>query len=254
MYYGLWGTIAEIRGLNTNLPGQQIVRYLTGKNAAVHGIDDAFREKGSMPSDFSNLVAAPGIKDLDRAAARNTLFQKTMGLANSDFANKMNSAWSFLTLAGPRYSIRNAGEDLMVNLAIGMSPWGIAKNRMLSTRINTYLQAAKKVEGTTNWANNPLGFVMRIANKKEVDKYTTELTQLKNKFDVGQAELASLRKELSLANESKNTGLADALKVKITDIEKSLQGGLTTQAREIFASALTSGRVNAGVVNSALSQ
>jgi hypothetical protein len=244
MYYGLWGTIAEIRGLNTNLPGQQIVRYLTGKNAAIHGIDDAFREKGSMPSDFSNLVAAPGIKDLDRAAARNTLFQKTMGLANSDLANKMNSAWSFLTLAGPRYAVRNAGEDLMVNLAIGMSPWGLAKNRMLSTRINTYLQAVNKVEGSAKLSNNALGSIMRIANRKEVDKYVGELTQLKNKFDVGQSELASLRKELSAANEAKNIGLADGLTKQINEIEKNLVGGVTTQAREIFASALTSGRVN----------
>jgi hypothetical protein len=244
MYYGLWGTIAEIRGLNTNLPGQQIVRYLTGKNPAIHGLDDPFREKGSMPSDFSNLVAAPGIKDLDRAAARNTLFQKTMGLANSDFANRMNSAWSFLTLAGPRYALRNAGEDLMVNLAIGMSPWGLAKNRMLSTRINTYLQAVNKVEGTNSISNNALGSIMRIANRKEVDKYVGELTQLKKKFDVGQAELSSLRKELSNATQAKNTGLADGLAKQIKEIEKNLAGGITTQAREIFASALTSGRLN----------
>ncbi len=244
MYYGLWGTIAEIRGLNTNLPGQQIVRYLTGKNAAIHGIDDAFREKGSMPSDFSNLVAAPGINDLDMAAARNTLFQKAIGLANSDFANKMTSAWSFLTLAGPRYALRNAGEDLMVNLAIGMSPWGLAKNRMLSTRINTYLQAVNIVEGTSSISNNALGSIMRIANKKEVDTYVAELTQLKNKFDTGQAELAALRKELATAKEAKNVGLADSLTKKINEIEKTLTGGVTTQAREIFASALTSGRLN----------
>jgi hypothetical protein len=244
MYYGLWGTIAEIRGLNTNQPGQQIVRYLTGKNQAIHGLDDAYREKGSMPSDFNNLVAAPGIKDLDRAAARNTLFQKTMGLANSDFANRMTSAWSFLTLAGPRYALRNAGEDLMVNLAIGMSPWGLAKNRMLSTRINTYLQAVNKVEGTNTISNNALGSIMRMANRKEVDTYVAQLTQLKNKFDNGQAELATLRKELATANEAKNVGLADGLTKKINEVEKTLTGGITTQARQIFADALTSGRLN----------
>ena len=244
MYYGLWGTIAEIRGLNTNLPGQQIVRYLTGKNAAIHGLDDAYREKGSMPTDFNNLVAAPGIKDLDRAAARNTLFQKTMGLANSDFANKMNSAWSFLTLAGPRYALRNASEDLMVNLAIGMSPWGIAKNRMLSTRINTYLQAVKKVEGSDTWFNNPLGIVMRIANKKEIDKTAGELTALKSKFDTGKAELALLRKDLNSAKKTEDAAKITEIESQIASLEKSLEGGITTQAREIFASALTSGRLN----------
>lgn len=244
MYYGLWGTIAEIRGLNTNLPGQQIVRYLTGKNLAIHGLDDAYREKGSMPTDFSNLVAAPGIKDLDRAAARNTLFQKTMGLANSDLANRMNSAWSFLTLAGPRYAIRNAGEDLMVNLAIGMSPWGLAKNRMLSTRINTYLQAAKDAEGSFNWYDNPLGVVMRLVNKKEIEKTTGDLVALKLKFEKGQAELVSLRRELSEAQANKDVAYTAEITDKIKELEDELKGGITGQAREIFADTLTSGRLN----------
>ncbi len=31
MFYGLWSTIADIRGLNTTEPGQLIVRRLTGK-------------------------------------------------------------------------------------------------------------------------------------------------------------------------------------------------------------------------------
>jgi hypothetical protein len=139
IYYGLWGTIAEVRGLNTTAPGQQIVRYLTGKGQALYGLDDAYREIGALPSDFSNFVSAPSLTDLDRIAARNTLFQKLMGVPNTQFVEKATSAWSFLTLAGPRYAIRNAGEDLMMNLAIGKSPWGIAKNAFLSNRINTYI-------------------------------------------------------------------------------------------------------------------
>jgi hypothetical protein len=37
----------------------------------------------------------------------------------------MTAGWSFLTLAGPRYALRNATEDLMVNLAIGETAWGL---------------------------------------------------------------------------------------------------------------------------------
>ena len=120
-YYGLWSTIAEVRGLNTTLPGQALTRYLTGKGNTIHSVssaDDAFANKGAIPSDFNNFVSVPSLNDLDMAAARNTIAQKFIGIANSDLASKATSAWSFLTLAGPRYALRNAGEDLMVNLCL----------------------------------------------------------------------------------------------------------------------------------------
>jgi hypothetical protein len=245
VYYGLWSTISELRGLNTNLPGQALVRQMTGKVKSIHSInkaDDAFPEMGSLPSDFNNFVAVPTLADLDRAAARNGLFQKMIGVANGDLASRMTSAWSFLTLAGPRYALRNAGEDLMVNLAIGQSPWGLAKSRVLSTRINTYLQAVKKVEGKKSWSDNPLGSVMRIVNRKDVDKYTQELTALSNKFDEGKASLIALKKELSTL--TKDTPEYAAKSAQIQAINKELAGGITAQAREIFARSLSEGRLN----------
>ena len=245
VYYGLWKTIAEVRGLNTTLPGQAITRYLTGKGATIHSVsaaDDAFRDKGAIPSDFNQFVSVPTLQDLDRAAARNTLAQKFIGIANSDFATKATSAWSFLTLAGPRYAIRNAGEDLMVNLAIGVSPWGLAKSRMLETRVNTYLAAAQKVEGgKNNWANNPLGAAMRLVNRKEVDKYVGELNAIKSKFEEAKTVLPKLRKELAAATDP--IDISD-LELRIKEVEYGLRGGATQQAREVFAGALTSGRVN----------
>ena len=242
VYYGLWKTISEIRGLNTTQPGQQITRYLTGKTNAIFGLDDAFRDKGALPSDFSNFVSAPSLKDLDRAAGRNAFFQKVMGVANSDLASQMTNAWSFLTLAGPRYAIRNAGEDLMVNLAIGESAWGIAKNRVLSNRINTFLAAAQKAEGKVDWANNPLGIAMRLVNKKDVDRYAEELTQLKNKFDTAQTTIADLNKKIkALPKGHADIAVYDA---EIARLTKSMQGGITQQSREIFARALTEGRIN----------
>jgi hypothetical protein len=245
VYYGLWSTISELRGLNTNLPGQALVRQMTGKVKSIHSInksDDAFSEMGSLPSDFNNFVAVPTLVDLDRAASRNGLFQKMIGVANGDLASRMTSAWSFLTLAGPRYAIRNAGEDLMVNLAIGQSPWGLAKSRVLSTRINTYLQAVKKVEGKKSWSDNPLGFVMRIVNRKDVDKYTNELTALSNKFDEGKKSLVALKDELGRL--TKDTPEYAAKLAQIQVINKDLAGGITTQAREIFARSLSEGRLN----------
>jgi hypothetical protein len=241
VYYGLWGTVAEVRGLNTTLPGQQLVRYLTGKNQALFGLDDAYRDKGVLPSDFSPLASAPSLRDLDRAAGRNALFQKMMGIPNTQLAEQAVSAWSFLTLAGPRYALRNAGEDLMMNLAIGESVWGVAKNRVLSTRINTYLAAAMKAEGKVKWSENPLGFAMRLVNKNEVDDIAKELTTLKTNFDNASSELSKLR---TLLSKTKDPIDISDIELKIKELEYVTRGGLTKQTREIFARTLTTGKVN----------
>jgi hypothetical protein len=245
VYYGLWETIAEIRGLKTTLPGQAIIRTQLGKGQSVHSVSksiDAYPEKGAIPSDFNPFVSVPTLTDLDRAASRNTLTQKLIGMANSDFASKMVGAWSFLTLAGPRYALRNAGEDLMVNLAIGRTPWGIANSRMLETRVNTYLAAAQRVEGgKVNWANNPLGLAMRFANRKEVDYYVGELTKIKNTFETAKNELPVLKAKLATTTD---TTEITTIESKIADLENTLKGSMAEQAREVFASALTSGRLN----------
>ena len=246
VYYGLWSTIAEVRGLNTTLPGQAITRYLTGKGNTIHSVssaDDAFANKGAIPSDFNNFVSVPSLGDLDIAAARNTISQKFIGVANSDLASKATSAWSFLTLAGPRYALRNAGEDLMVNLAIGVSPWGMAKSRMLSTRVNTYLAAAQKLEnGTTNWANNPLGLAMRLINRKEIDATTAKLTQIEKTFNASKERIATINKELKAVD--KNAPAYKVLKDELDTLSKEVSGGMVKQARQVFAETLTSGRLN----------
>jgi hypothetical protein len=243
VYYGLWGTVSEVRGLNATQPGQQLVRYLTGKSQALYGIDDAFRDKAVLPSEFTPLASAPSLKDLDRASGRNGLFQKLMGIPNTQLAEQTVSAWSFLTLAGPRYALRNAGEDLMMNLAIGQSPWGLAKNRLLSTRINTYVAAVKKAEGTgkLKWSENPLGIAMRLVNKNEVDDIAQELTTLKTTFDNATSELSKLRTKLS---KTKDPIDVSDIELRIKELEYVTKGGLTNQTREIFARTLTQGKVN----------
>ncbi len=66
-----------------------------------------------------------------------TIARKVLGTANSKWVEDITGIWSFLTLAGPRYAIRNAGEDLMVALAMGKSPWGLVKQKYTATRLNS---------------------------------------------------------------------------------------------------------------------
>jgi len=182
IFYGLQSTIADIRGLNVTKEGQPIARALQGKAEPKFALTDAKtgynpaalpsgEQVGLILSDMSDFVTTLSVRDIDRASARSGLIQRMLGVAHSDWVDKMTSGWSFLTLAGPRYAIRNASEDLMVHLAIGESPFGLVKGRMLSTRLRTAQQMEKGLSKADKIAANPLGGVMRFVNRKEAKAY-----------------------------------------------------------------------------------
>ena len=212
MYDGIWGTIADFRGINLSEPGQKVVRLATrkekpsfalnvnGRNPSVPaGSDESI---ALAATDLSSWVSAPSLVDVDRLAAKNTLVQKIMGLSHTQFVEKTTSAWVFLTLAGPRYALRNATEDLMVNLAIGKNPWGIPVAKHLSTRFRTAMQPAKGLSKWEGRAEDPLGVIMRIVNKSESQKYGAKMQEIRER------------------------------------------GGDIEEIREVFAQALTEGKMN----------
>ena len=254
VFYGLWSTIADARGLNATEPGQIIVRRLTNKGNAKfavtrNGENPALLENGEqvglIVSDLSPMVTAPNIVDIDRAATRSTLIQKMFGFANKDWVDRMTGAWSFLTLAGPRYALRNATEDLMVNIAIGQSPWGIAKSRLLSTRLNTARTMPKGLskEGliSEKRASNPLGIVLRFVNKAESDKFAAELSTLDDRIATGNKQISKLRKELKIEQDPIRQA---TLKSQIESIRQGTKGGSVYQTRVIMARALNEGKLN----------
>jgi len=191
MYSGIWGTIADFRGINLGKTGQNIERLATGKEKPSFALTVNGRNP-SVPAgsdesialvatDLNSWVSAPTLVDVDRLAARNTYLQKLMGFSHSEFVEKTTSMWVFATLAGPRYALRNATEDLMVNLAIGKNPWGIPVARHLSTRLRTAQQPAK---GLTKWegrAEDPLGVIMRMVNKSESQKYGQKMQEIRER-------------------------------------------------------------------------
>jgi hypothetical protein len=241
MFYGLWSNIAEIRGLNTTEAGQIIVRRLTGKGDAkfaVSRLGEKDEGVGAILSDFNTSVSAPNIVDIDRAAVRSGFINRALGTANKEWVDKMTGYWSFLTLAGPRYAIRNATEDLMVHLAIGGSPWGLAKSRYLSTRINTAFEAARKSGGMSE---NPLGSVMRFLNKKEAVKYEAQIAKIDSDIVEARAAISVKIKELE---ETTDEATKTILKNEIQELRRTSSRNVVEETRRIMATALTSGRVN----------
>ena len=242
IFYGLWKTIAEVRGLQATEPGQLIVRRLTEKGGMKFATSrvDEFSDLAIFPSEMNQFASAPSLVDLDRAAFRGTFIKKMLGVGNSSWVEKMTSGWSFLTLAGPRYALRNATEDLMVNLALGKSVWGLTKDRYLATRLNTAFKEVEGATGAEKWANHPLGLMMRFVNKGQHEKYIDEINALEPKITSAKNEIASLNAIVAGSTKKREV---DAAKARISELTKDIEGGVVGQTRQILARALTEGRM-----------
>jgi hypothetical protein len=240
---GIMANISDIRGINTTEPTQSVGRIMAGKGKSkFDNNDDALDEVGAFATDFTSVVTVPSLRDIDRLTARSTIGQKIIGpIANSTFLEKTVGYWSFLTLAGPRYALRNSVEDLMISLAIGVSPWGVASSRRLTTRVLTSLQEARGAGAFENLANSPLGVVMRIVNKDEAVRYADEIKALDVKLTANKAEIKELRKTIE---SSADEATINAARNRISALRQETDVDVVRQTREIMASALTRGRVN----------
>lgn len=240
---GLMDNITDIRGINTTEPTQQVGRLMAGKGKVkFDNTGGDLDSVGAFATDFNSKVTVPTLVDIDRLTARSTLGQKLLGpIANNEFLERTVGMWSFLTLAGPRYAIRNSIEDLMVNLAIGETPWGLATSRRLTTRVLTSLQSASKTGGLEGLANSPLGTVMRILNKDEAQRYGNEILELDKVLVTNKAEIKRLRKVIE---DSTDEATIAASRNQIAKLRKETDIDVVRKTREIMASALTQGRVN----------
>jgi hypothetical protein len=246
IYQALLKQTNNSRGLDLTDTGNTVSRAYAKKGDVRYGLGDGeLSRKALLPSEMNTTVSAPSLTDLDILAGKSTIAKFVMGTANSKWVETMTNGWSFLTLAGPRYAIRNAGEDLMVSLAMGTSPWGLAKQRYTATRLNTALQSVKGLDKLEKVAANPLGVMLRFINKKEAEVNATRIKAIDKKIVEGREELFQLKKELG----SMNVLTFDAKKVKsintrIAELEDEIQGGVAGQTRKILAESLSKGKID----------
>jgi hypothetical protein len=227
IFYGLQGTILDLRGAGATKEAREIAQRAQGKTNAIYAArnPDGYNPSvlpdgesiGLIPSDFSNFVTTLSVRDIDRLSARSGFIQRAFGIGHSDWVEKMTSLWSFGTLAGPRYALRNATEDLLVHLAIGESPWGLITGRSLSTRLRTARGFEKGLTKGQKVAANPLGGVMRFVNKKEADNYAKQIDDAKGDIKVIREITARALNEGKLARFNARVGLG-----KISQEERDL--------------------------------
>jgi len=160
---GVFNTVAEIRGLNKVPGGKNVLDKLANssreqlfaprilvrdaKGKPVLNDDGTYRY--FEPSSFNDQqfaifdfqlasgMTVPKIQDLDGIVDRYQVASRIMSWSHKPWAENLTSGWSFLTLAGPRFAVRNSIEDLMVHLAVGDSIWGLAAGKRLSTKLRT---------------------------------------------------------------------------------------------------------------------
>ena len=184
IFKGIWTTLAEIKGWNKSSAGlkqldQQFTRVQQYAPTIIPKIKNESGElvdgKAYNPASFageqlavldwqlSSGLRVPSILELDSYVAKDALTARMFGPNYKKWMDKVTSYWVFGTLAGPRFVIRNATEDLLVHAAIGDSPFGILAGRQFTARLGVAGDEGK------------LGVIARLARRKDMIKYKAEL-------------------------------------------------------------------------------
>jgi len=206
IFTGLWNTVAEVRGVSKSASGKTYMDEFAGKglekkyaaDIVVDGVNKGNpaqfgdQQLALFPYQLSSAIAVPKIVDLDRLAVRSGVIGWIMGISHQRWVDKLLSGWVIGTLAGPRFAVRNATEDLMAHMAIGSSPWGIATGRAFSTRIraskgitgeNTLKEVGKKAL-TLDQEVGELGVINKLIRRGEIRRYSTLLQAAKTPDEV----------------------------------------------------------------------
>ena len=258
IFIGLWNTVAEVRGVSKSAEGKSFVNEFAGRGLDKMYAADIVRngENVGNPANFdgqqmalfpyqlSSGIAVPSVQDLDRLSARSGLINRILGLSHQRWADKLTSGWVLGTLAGPRFAIRNATEDLMLHLAIGDSTWGIVKGRFLSTRLriargisaDETTKATLKRTAKLDVEAGELGVINKFVRKDELSKYSEKLAEAKDVQEVREVFAESvLENKLAykldpqgaeyLADIAKYGNLDDTLAVVSEGGKNALRGG-----------------------------
>jgi hypothetical protein len=188
---GVYNTVAEIRGLNKT-PGMNNLlddlarsgreqlfapRILLRDKDGKPVLDELGEKTYLNPSEFNNQqfaifdyqlatgMSVPKVQDLDAIVGKAQVMGRIMGWSHTKWAQDLTSAWSFLTLAGPRFAVRNSIEDLMVHLAVGDGAFGVVAGRRLSTKIRL------------GQGGDTLGVINKLVMKKDRALYQAKLAE-----------------------------------------------------------------------------
>lgn len=252
---GLWNTIFSSRGVRKGDPGKSFMEQFAGNGLQKQYAPDIVinGQRVGNPSEFggeqmalfpyqlSTSMVIPSVVDLDRLTARQGLISKLVGVSHNKWVDKITSGWSFLTLAGPRFAIRNTIEDDMFFLARGRNPWDMVKGRLWSTRIRVGKgvsgedTALQKLKDTVflNSQQGELGAINKFLKADELEEFAGKIAAAANENEV-RAVMAEavLRRKLAYKLDDKAAEIiADVAKYGeldnlLADVSEGAKNGL----------------------------
>jgi hypothetical protein len=247
---GLWNTIFTTRGVKKGDPGKSFMEEFAGKGlekryAADIVVDGerlgnpaefAGEQVALFPYQLSTSMVIPSVVDLDRLTARQGVISRLVGVSHNRWADKITSGWSFLTLAGPRFAIRNAIEDDMFFLARGRNPWDLVKGNLWSTRVRvgkganilnpdgttkTALQKLKDV-AFLNVESGEVGVINKFVLADELEEFAVKVANANSEDEVrGVMAEAVMRRKLGYKLDPEGTKIIADL-AKYGDLDNLL--------------------------------
>jgi hypothetical protein len=209
---GLWNTIFSSRGVRKGDPGKSFMDEFAGKGlekryAADIVVDGkrvgnpaefAGEQVALFPYQLSSSMVIPSVVELDRLTARQGIAARIIGVSHKNIIDQITSTWSFLTLAGPRFAMRNAIEDSMFFLARGRNPLDIVKGKLWATRIRvgkgagalnpdgTAKSALDKFKDTVflNSEAGELGAINKFLLADELQEFAVKVANASNEDEV----------------------------------------------------------------------
>jgi hypothetical protein len=293
IFTGLWDTISEIRQVTRTAEGKNFVDSFSGKGLDYrYGADILVEKLGAdgkpLVDELGNKVvevknyanfdgqqlalhgyqlstsmAVPSIMDLDRLSAHSGIINRLLGISHKDWAKRLTDGWTIGTLAGPKFPVRNAAEDLMIHLAIGDSPWGIVKGRIASTQLRKLKEAEKGMTGEQRKLGQEIqdlkqiiadadGMESRIEDFATRSKMATDAAKAKEALPAKQEALRQLEGNKIKFYESE-LGFMNRLigrkQVREFQVKLAEAGDNVEEARKVMAQAMITNKLSSRVLS-----
>ena len=279
-FIGLWNTIAETRQVTRTAEGKAFVDKFSG-----HGLDYQYGATLSRPAldaegkeiidstgkrvmedwnpaqfgeqqmalhgyQLSSAIAVPSIIDMDRLSAHSGIINRVLGISHKKWAENLTSGWVIGTLAGPKFPVRNAAEDVMLHLAVGDSPWGMVKGRIISTQIRKIKEAERSLTGEQKRIGSEIADLRTKLEKLTAGtkEHTDLTTKIKNKQELLRTKEGKNIKvyESSLGFVNRLVGRKD---VKEFQARIAETGGDVIETRKIMAEAIMRNKLASRALN-----
>jgi hypothetical protein len=173
MMKGIQSTVGNLIGLDKTEGGRKLLNAI--RDDVFSGATYSARSAdGSIPSEVdgidsalyfaqtSNVSRVIGLRDMQRFAGRESFLSRVLGMQYKEGAERTVDAWTFGTIAGPRFPVRNAIEDYTMGILNGQSVLATARSRRTATKIRL-------------GSGQDLGMINRVAKRKDVEYFRTRL-------------------------------------------------------------------------------